>query len=115
MIKRIIVTAEIPEELLQDWRLWIVLHGGKVLVPRKAAEEGGGAEECKEPETDWSKVKVDTLILVRDSEDRGWIKRHFAEYKDGFVYAWRDGHTSWTTYGMPTAWKYAKLAESEEE
>ena len=72
-------------------------------------------EECKEPETDWSKVKVDTLILVRDSEDRGWIKRHFAEYKDGFVYAWRDGHTSWTTYGMPTAWKYAKLAESEEE
>lgn len=44
MIKRIIVTAEIPEELLQDWRLWIVLHGGKVLIPRKAAEEGGGAE-----------------------------------------------------------------------
>ena len=40
MIKRIIVTAEIPEELLQDWRLWIVLHSGKVLTPRKAAEGG---------------------------------------------------------------------------
>ena len=44
MIKRIIVTAEIPEEQLQDWRLWIVLHSGKVLTPRKAAEEKGGAE-----------------------------------------------------------------------
>ena len=32
-------------------------------------------EECKEPGTDWSKVEVDAPILVRDSEDRGWIKR----------------------------------------
>ena len=39
MSKRVIVTAEIPEELLEDWRLYIVLHGGKVLIPR-SKEEG---------------------------------------------------------------------------
>ena len=70
-------------------------------------------EEPKEPETDWSKVKVDTPILVKNSEDKMWRKRHFAKYKNGNVYAWSDGLTSWTAYDM-MVWKYAKLAESEE-
>ena len=67
----------------------------------------------KYAETDWSKVEVDTPILVRDTEDDDWHKAHFAKYKDREVRAWIGG-TSWTskeTY----AWKYAKLAESEEE
>ena len=73
-------------------------------------------EEYEEPETDWSKVEVDTPILVRDYEDAtiSWIRRYFAEYKDGVVYAWNGGCTSWSEKCM-TAWKYAKLAESEEE
>ena len=70
-------------------------------------------EEPKEPETDWSKVKVDTPILVKSSEDGTWRKRHFAKYKNGNVYAWSDGLTSWTAYNM-MVWKYAKLAENEE-
>ena len=70
-------------------------------------------EEPKEPETDWSKVKVDTPILVKNSEDKMWRKRHFAKYKNGNVYAWSDGLTSWTAYDM-MSWKYAKLAENEE-
>ncbi len=37
--KRIMVTAEIPEELLEDWRLFVVLHGGKVLIPRERDKE----------------------------------------------------------------------------
>lgn len=37
--KRILVTAEIPEELLKDWRLFVVLHGGKVLIPRECDKE----------------------------------------------------------------------------
>lgn len=71
-------------------------------------------EEPKEPEVDWSEVEVDTPILVRDSEKEEWIRRYFAKYENGLVYAWGSGLTSWTTYGMTTAWKYAKLAESEE-
>ena len=74
-------------------------------------------EEPEEPETDWSKVEVDTPILVRYSEDgdEEWIKRHFAKYENGKVYAWFDGCTSWSTEGHMVIWNYAKLAESEEE
>ena len=74
-------------------------------------------EEYEEPETDWSKVEVDTPILVRQVEKGEWIKRHFAKYENGTVYAWKDSRTSWTSlYDCEvTAWKYAKLAESEEE
>ena len=72
-------------------------------------------EEYEEPEVDWSKVEIDTPILVRDSEDGIWKRRYFAKYKNGAVYAWSDGCTSWNTRGFAGAWKYAKLAESEEE
>lgn len=74
-------------------------------------------EEYEEPETDWSNVEVDTPILVRQVEKGEWIKRHFAKYENGTVYAWKDSRTSWTSLydSEVTAWKYAKLAESEEE
>ena len=71
--------------------------------------------EYKEPEVDWSKVKVDTPILVRNNEDKEWVNRYFAKFADGKVYAWVSGATSWTVddeYDV-TFWKYAKLAESE--
>lgn len=70
-------------------------------------------EEYKEPKVDWSKVEVDTPVLVRNREDEDWYKRYFAEYKDGVVYTWVNGATSWNATCM-TEWKQAKLAESEE-
>ena len=75
-------------------------------------------EEPQEPKVDWNKVKVDTPILVRDYEDTEsatvvWLKRYFAEYKDGLVYAWTNGRTSWNEDKMH-GWKYAKLAEDED-
>ena len=72
-------------------------------------------EEYEEPEVDWSKVEVDTPILVRDYESQEWEARHFAKYEDGVIYTWDGGSTSWTSKGNVTEWKYAKLAESEEE
>ena len=71
-------------------------------------------EEYKEPEVDWSKVAVDTPILVRDYESQEWEARHFAKYEDGVIYSWDGGSTSWTSRGNVTEWKYAKLAEGEE-
>lgn len=71
--------------------------------------------EYEEPEIDWSKIKVDTPILVRNNEDKEWVNRYFAKFADGKVYAWVSGATSWTVddeYDV-TFWKYAKLAESE--
>ena len=72
-------------------------------------------EDYEEPETDWSKVEVDTPILVRDYESQEWEARHFAKYEDGVIYTWDGGSTSWTSKGNVTEWKYAKLAEGEEE
>ena len=69
-------------------------------------------EDQKKPEIDWSKIKVDTPILVRDSEDSKWLERYFAKYEDGLVYAWLGENTSYTTC-VAAKWKYAKLAESE--
>ena len=71
-------------------------------------------ENYKEPEVDWSKVEVDTPILVRAYEDEDWLKRYFAKYENGTVYAWSCGCTSWSETVM-NDWKHAKLAESEEE
>ena len=71
--------------------------------------------EYVEPPVDWSKVAVDTPILVRDYKENEWIKRYFAKYENGIVYAWENGTTSWSVYSNNiTDWKFAKLAESEE-
>ena len=62
---------------------------------------------------DWSKVAVDTPILVKDDCEEEWVKSYFASYKNGEVRAWMGGRTSFSvknkndTFG----WKYAKLAE----
>ena len=39
-------------------------------------------EDYEEPETDWSKVEVDTPILVRADEEEAWLKRYFAKYEN---------------------------------
>ena len=74
-------------------------------------------EDYKEPETDWSKVEVDTPILVKEYEESKWTKRYFAKYEDGVVYAWNNGVTSWNANDNECviAWSFAKLAESEGE
>lgn len=73
--------------------------------------------EYVEPPVDWSKVAVDTPILVRDSEKESWRKRYFAKYENETVYAWKLGRTSWSTLRSDgiNDWKMAKLAESEEK
>lgn len=69
-----------------------------------------------EPQVDWSRVPVDTPILVRDSELFAWSKGHFAKYEDETVYTWDYGKTSWSTYdGKMSSYKYAMLPESEDQ
>ena len=65
-----------------------------------------------ESEVDWNKVEVDTPILVRYSEKGMWIRRKFAKFEDGVVYAWHGKETGHSKSYM-TPWNYAKLAESE--
>lgn len=68
-------------------------------------------------DVDWSKVQVDTKILVSvDGED--WYRRHFVKYENGIIYAFPDGLSSFTArykpecdYRRVCAWKYGKLYE----
>lgn len=67
------------------------------------------------PPVDWSKVAVDTPILVRDIESDAWTRRYFAKYENETVYAWDAGATSWSADSDNVCnWEYAKLAESED-
>ena len=70
------------------------------------------ADEYIEPEVDWSKIPVDTQILV-SSNNVYWHHRHFAKYENGRIYAWNDGFTSFTieNNNKTTWWSYAKLAD----
>lgn len=79
----------------------------------KAREAWLNSEYVEQP-VDWSKVAVDTPILVRNSEEEKWKNRHFAKYECGIVYAWGAGATSWSACSNSiTDWNMAKLAESE--
>ena len=61
---------------------------------------------------DWSKVPVDTPILV-SLDNELWLCRYFADFKDGIVYTWSNGTTSWSVRKREykDAWSFAKLAE----
>ena len=75
------------------------------------------AEMDFEEVIDWSKVPVDTKILVSNEGDKGWKRRYFAKYKDGKVYVWALGKTSFTANNNEdvTDWEYAKLYNEGEE
>ena len=62
---------------------------------------------------DWRNIKVDTPVLVRDVKEQKWIKRYFAFFKNGKVYVWVGGATSWSADNDEDVlkWDYAKLAE----
>ena len=66
----------------------------------------------REKEIDWSKVPVDTKIIVRDRENESWEKAYFAKYHKGIIYAWKKGGTSFTKEQSET-WCYAKLYQKD--
>ena len=73
--------------------------------------------EYIEPEVDWSKVPVDTPVLVKDDKCDKWINRYFAYYRDGKVFAYDCGATSWSvdnSFTNTNRWEYAKLANEED-
>ena len=64
---------------------------------------------------DWSTVKVDTKIRVRDSQDAVWKKRYFARYENETVYAFDSGKTSWSANANHLSdlvpWEFAEVVE----
>lgn len=61
---------------------------------------------------DWENVPVDTKIIVSHSTGSPDYCRYFAEYKDGKVYAWDYGATSWSSDTKSKSWwEHAKLVK----
>ena len=75
--------------------------------------------EAKKPTVDWSKVPVDTKVLVWGKYDETWLKRYFAKYENDKVYCFNDGGTSFSkspdSDNKVKYWEYAKLYEEGEE
>lgn len=67
-------------------------------------------KEYVEQQVDWSKVEIDTPILVRRTEDSEWRKRYFAGFDGKYVYAYACGATSWSHLNI-VKFEYAKLLE----
>lgn len=75
-------------------------------------------EEYEEPEVDWSKVPVDTLVRVRDYENVDWYLRYFKgvdkSNPEEKYEAWSNGTTSKTANDKYVHWKYCELVEDED-
>ena len=83
--------------------------------------------EYKDPaeteDVDWSKVSVNTPVLVKHHENDSWTKAYFAKVDRDEVCTFKNGTTSWTneeeTFGGEKGrwldmWKYAKLANPDD-
>ncbi len=71
--------------------------------------------EYKEPEVDWSKVPIDTPVLVSD-DGVNWERRYFVRKPaDAMFCVYSNGATSWSTDGYVAWYRYAKLWEVSDE
>lgn len=127
------------KEFYKDTIFEIACKGHRIAVDKNTHKPGSCAIKCNDcaffepypncsvgiekwanaeyvPFVDWSNVAVDTPIFVSDSNFTAKIigvKRHFAKYEDGIIYAFENGQTSWTTDKV-NGWEYARLATDEE-
>lgn len=103
---------DVDEVRISSCKKYIGITGVMASLPKLSANEVFDiAEELGI--IDWMNVKVDTPVLVKANEKDDWEKRHFAYFKDGRVYAWLCGTTSWSADNDEDvmSWNYAKLAE----
>lgn len=73
-------------------------------------------EEYTESEVDWSKIPLDTPVLISvDGENGNWFNRYFAGVNEkGQPTVFCYGATQWSNgYEEPCHFKYIKLAEVE--
>ena len=65
-------------------------------------------------EIDWSKVEVDTPVLIEGEE--GIMCRHFSGYYRGHVFVYANGQTSWTNVGETQVWEpeFVKFRRDED-
>ena len=86
---------------------------GKCPVREKCVIDWLNAE-YQEPPVDWSKVPIDTPVLV-SGNGKTWYRRYFAGIRNGYREAYDVGATPWSVYDNRTcAWPFMKIAEGNE-
>ncbi len=81
-------------------RLW--KKNGAVLAAACPADNLVGEWVEPKPEPDPAELlSIDDKIMVRNSEADVWAHVSFATFKDGKVYAWRDGNSFHSHYTRP--------------
>ena len=69
-------------------------------------------EEEYEPEVDWKKVPMNTVIEVRDDKYASWNKRTFVFYDENSNYPYVCiGNATTSTNPRAVSWRYARLPE----
>ena len=63
----------------------------------KCVKEWAESEHV-EYEVDWSKVPVDTSVYCQANLYQNACRAHFAKFKNGIVYVWKNGKTSFTSH-----------------
>lgn len=91
----------------------------KIFVVKKAAYLTDDNLELiwqRKPDTDWSKVAVNTKILVKYFQETDWHKVYFARIENGEIFAWSNGRDSFTakSYNDVSLWDKAILYEGNE-
>ena len=63
----------------------------------------------------WEDFKKDDKVMVSEDGEK-WFRRYFAYEKDGVVYTYRDGTTSWTVDAEEyvATWNYCRKPTKEE-
>lgn len=71
------------------------------------------SEIVEQKPIDWTTLKLNTKVYVRNSLYDKWLPRHFKEYKDGKIYVFCLGRTSFTANGENdvTGYDYGMLAK----
>lgn len=55
-------------------------------------------------------LKIDTKVIVWNDENKKF-KRHFSRFKDGKIYCFNDGRSSWNATDNSEHWNNWKLAD----
>ena len=102
-------------KFIEDMMIYDLLSGYEYKLGKSILNDEGHCIDIREKLNivDWSTVKVDTKIHVKDRKGDAWRRRYFAYYKNGEVYVWCNGKTSWSAYGDSclgtTSYKFAEV------
>lgn len=112
-IEHTLVPCETLDNFLETYENDLTSNNSSVLDIVKVFDNGGKMIWNMD-QVDWSKIPVDTKVLVSNSKNGKWDRRYFAGFINGEVTTFSNGMTSWSTSRpnnpILVSWKYAKLA-----